>query len=117
MARAPHKRLEWLSRGARVLGCLLFVYVGSYFLLMDPEWPAVDPAAFEFTSQSTYRFAPYAQLSSHPTIFAPTTCWANWVFWPIDAVVHPLLAHPLVEPNVGNTSATEAASAIERPLR
>jgi hypothetical protein len=80
-----------LARSLRIAGYLLFVYVTTYFLLMEPEFPAVDPAIWTATYESGYWFAETNSLPWLHKAHLPAPCWINRVFWPMDCVVQPWL--------------------------
>ena len=81
----------WASR---IGAYFLFLYLTTYFLMMEPRLGARDPQTWNEAYKSTYRFAPIEQIPFSVvdlTIIVPTSCWANNLFWPVDCVVHPVL--------------------------
>jgi len=79
---------------------LAYVYVASYFLLMEPCVPAFDMETKEWTYHSSCRLGP-GDVYLPPggfTMAVPTLCWANRVFEPIDWTRHQFVpsADPVV---------------------
>lgn len=78
----------------RIVGYVAFVYLTTYFLMMEPRLQAWDSQTWDEAYKSTYRFARRRQIPFSVvdlTIVVPTSCWANNLFWPVDCVVHPVL--------------------------
>jgi hypothetical protein len=84
------KQHRW-ARTLRVAGYLLFVYVTTYFILMDTTSPAFDPVAQKTRYESSLWFAPSVRTPGPFNIYVRRSCWANRVFWPLDCIVQPVL--------------------------
>ncbi len=73
------------------LGCVILVsvywYVAAYALMMDWHCPAYDPASQTWASESHYRMAHTEVVVIDFTTVVPEACWANRLFWPIDALL------------------------------
>ena len=65
---------------------LLYWYLASFVLMMDCRCGAIDPAG-RWVSQSHYRLADNERVAGDLSVYGPAACWANDLFWPLDAVL------------------------------
>jgi hypothetical protein len=76
----------------------LFWYAATYILMMDCRFCAFDAASGDFVNESAFRGAPpeYVRPSLELNFYigGASVCWANRVFWPLDALVRRALRLP-----------------------
>ena len=77
----------YFRKAVAALLVLSFWYASAYILMMDWRRTAYDLVNGRWTEESAYRFAPVAKFNNPYTRAAPSECWANRVFWPIDFLV------------------------------
>ena len=78
----------------RIVGYVAFVYLTTYFLMMEPRLQAWDPQTGQASYESCYRFPSRELFGATPTRFTmivPTSSCVNRLFWPADCLLHPVL--------------------------
>lgn len=71
----------------RVLVGFVYVvslYFISYFVLMNRTVVAVNEDTGKISYASSFRFSPSVQTDGDLSIYAPSDCWLNVVFYPLD---------------------------------
>jgi hypothetical protein len=76
------KRRVW-----RVFAVLLYWYLAAYVLMMDWRYEAYDPSSLTSCGESAYRMALLEITCVDVTMACDLRCWANRLFWPIDAAL------------------------------
>ena len=76
-----------LGQSVRAILLLFFWYVSCFFLMMDCRFPATDPELGTDVGGSFYILAPSVRTAGDLTIYGPSSCWANWLFYPLDQSV------------------------------
>ena len=85
LARRPTREI----RAGDVVLCIFVLYVGSYLVLMDPRYSAIDMEAYRRTDMAACRFVRLQESASGASVVFPPVTWVNYVYWPIDwARVH-----------------------------
>jgi hypothetical protein len=83
-----HRVSDIVGRSSRLLYLAIFWYISCYILMMDWTCPAYDPTLGSWTSESNYYMTVSVRVRGPFSVYGPRTCWANWLFQPIDWIWH-----------------------------
>lgn len=84
---ARPKIIQHVQFVSRVLLFVVYLYVGTYVLLMTAHMPCLDVRR-AIRYESTCRFAPAQYLPGPMTVMVYTVTPANYIFMPLDWVTH-----------------------------